>query len=283
MITTDGLLAIWPNTLKSINLSKNYFWSLDQVIDWPTSLRVLNLSGSELSVLDCSNFPESLEELNISFTLVTTLPNFPRRLKKFVAEATKLRLLPSRCPDSLETLTFSGTRTVVTGNSLPVYWGRSLKHLDLNSNGLRQFPRLLPATLEYLNLSSNLIQAIPPVEKFPKGLKSLHLGNNRIMTVPPWFSELPKMKFTIQNNHLTEIPNFSHCIISQPQFIGEKYFVAALKFQRAWRRGRIPPPVRTWRRMAILKEELLALAMCPARAGRFEDISPEWGYVYTGP
>jgi len=39
-------------------------------------------------------------------------------------------------------------------------------------------------------------------------------------------------------------------------------------------------PFRVWYRVSRLKEELFAVAMCPERAGKFEDVSPEWGLVY---
>ena len=282
-IVTDGLLAIWPATLTTINLSKNYFWSLDHVLDWPPNLRVLNLSGSELAMLNCAALPGSLEELDISHTRITTLSSFPENLKKFVAINTLLKTLPSRCPDTLENFTFSGSRGKLSRNSLPSNWGNSLKHLDLNSNGLQQIPNSLPATLEYANFSNNFIQVIPPIEKFPQGLHLLHLGNNRIRVIPSWLLDRYRMKFTIHNNLLTVNPNCSHCLIFFPQFIGEKYHRSAKKIQRAWRRQRQHPPLRTWKRTRIIKEDLLALAMSPARAGRFENISPDWTYRYAGP
>jgi len=283
MITTDGLLTSWPHTIKVLNLSRNYFWRLDHVQDWPAQLRVLNLSRTEIVDLYCFTLPPSLEELDISHTGLTELVAFPPNLKTLVADFTGIKKFPRRCPDTLERFSFSSTRVPVAKNCLPTYWGTSLKKIDMTFNKLLRIPNSLPETLEYANFANNEIQEIPPVEKFPPNVLLLHLGNNRIREVPSWFHLRPKMKFTIQNNCLTEIPKLSTCLIAAPQFVGENYSAAAKLIQRVWRRKKITPPVRTWKRMRILKYDLLAAAMCPERAGKFEDISPYWNYQYTGP
>jgi Leucine-rich repeat (LRR) protein len=282
LITTDGLLRDWPHSIQVLNLSRNHFWSLDQVMTWPTHLRVLNLSKTDLTRIDCSALPDGLEELNISHTNITQISTFPPSLKTFVAEFTRIESFPKSCPDTLEKFVFILTRKPVKMNCLPTYWGKSLKHLELNSNGLQRIPNSLPNTLEYANFSNNAIQEVPPIEKFPTGILLLHLGNNRIREVPSWFADRPKMKFTIHNNHLTVIPRLPNCLMAIQQFVGETYYRAAKKIQAAWRRQKIPPPIRTWKRMKTIKHDLLALAMCPERAGKFEDISPEWKYKYPG-
>jgi Leucine-rich repeat (LRR) protein len=283
VITTDGLLTDWPHSIQVLNLSRNHFWTLEHVMTWPTNLRVLNLSKTELTRIDCSALPDSLEELNISHTNITQISTFPPFLKTFVAEFTWINTFPKRCPDTLEKFVFVLTRKPVKMNCLPSFWGKSLKHLELNSNGLLRIPNSLPNTLEYANFANNAIQEISPIEKFPTGILLLHLGNNRIREIPPWFADRPKMKFTIHNNCLTEIPKSPNCLMALQQFVGETYYRAAKKIQAVWRRKKIPPPIRTWKRMKTLKHDLLALAMCPERAGKFEDISPEWKYKYLGP
>jgi len=275
-ITSDGLVADWPDTIKVINLSRNVLCTLNHVIHWPSSLRSLNISRTNITSLDTTSLPRSLQELDISYTDVEFLQSFPPLLKKFTAESTRIQKLPRSCPDTLETFIFIGTRTTVQRKTLPTLWGKSLKYLDLNSNRLGAFPEGLPEILEYANFSNNCIQEIPPREKFPRGLQTLHLGRNRIRQLPSWFSELHKMKFTIQDNFLTVHPDYSHCLYSYQQYVGAVYEDAAKKIQSAWRRQKISSPLRTWRRMAAIKYDLLALAMCPERAGKFEDISPEW-------
>ena len=282
-IISDGLLTLWPDTLRVLNLSRNPLCSIDQVIHWPSSLRVLNLSRTNLQLFDSHFFSDSLEELDISYTEIASLNFFPRALKKFVAHCTQLRSLPSRCPDTLEHFSVSGTRGRLPRSALPRTWSALVNHVNLSSNGLKQIPNNLPPGLEYANFSNNSIEEIPPREKFPQKSTTLLLGRNRIRQLPHWFSELPNMKFTVQDNLLVEIPPWPNCLYSRGQYVGKSYTDAARRIQGAWRRRRAHSPLRTWKRMKTLKHDLLALAMCPERAGRFEDISPEWNYKYTGP
>ena len=282
-IQSDGLLQVWPNSIEQLNLSRNNFYSLDEVFNWPNSLRVLNLSRTNLESLNCSRLPESLEELDISHTFIKTLSKFPSNLKRFNAIYVELKSLPFRCPDSLEEFVFSFTRHSIQRRMLPSYWGKSLRILDLKGLGIKNIPTGLPDTLENANFSNNFIQEIPSGEKIPSSLKFLHLGKNKIRVIPSWMFLRTNLKFTIQNNFLTEFPKSSNCILSYSQWVGEIYTEAARKFQKAWRIQRIPPAIRTWKRVRTLKYDLLALAMCPERAGRFEDISPEWKYEYRGP
>jgi len=280
-ISSDGLISLWPDSLRLINLSKNPFSSIDHVIHWPTSLRVLNLSKTNLRFFESQFFPDSLEELDISFTEITCLKFFPVALKNFPAYATRISSLPIQCPDTLESFIVSGTRGRLKMTSLPKTWGKSLKSINLSFNGLKQIPNNLPTSLEYANFSDNFIEEIPPRKKFPQELSLLVLGRNRIRQLPHWFSELPNMKFTINNNLLIEYPTCANCLYSYDQYIGRYFTDAAKQIQGAWRRRRAHSPLRTWKRMKILKYDLLALAMCPERAGKFENISPEWNYKYT--
>ena len=279
-IGSDGLLQVWPNSLETLNLSQNQLMSLSDVMHWPTSLRVLNLSSNQIEgVLNCRHFPPSLEELDISFTNIISIVEFPPNLKVFTAISTCLQQLPSKCPDSLVKCTVSNTRALKR-NGLPNYWGASLEHLDLHNCRLREFPRNLPPTLQFLNLSKNRIERICPQEKFPPNLSTIHLGSNRIFEIPNWFSRNSKLRYTIQNNLLTTIPSSANCLIAVPQIIGQRYQTAAQRIQTRWRAYKMGSPFRCWYRISVLKHELIAVAMCPERAGKYEDISPEWGYVY---
>ena len=282
-INSDGLLQDWPRSLHTINLSRNNYYSLDEVFFWPASLRVLNLSRTNLGKLDCSRLPVSLEELDISHTFVQILATFPVSLKKFQAAYTEIKSLPFRCPDSLEEFIFTRSRQPMRRRMLPSYWGASLKKIDLNSTGIKEIPGNLPETLEDANFSNNLIEEIPSVGILPRNLKFLHLGKNKIRIIPSWVLKNHQMKFTIQDNSLTELPQSPNCLLSHFQWVGEHVTTSVRKIQKFWRIKRIFPRIRTWKRMKTLKSDLLALAMSPERAGRFEDISSEWKYVYKGP
>lgn len=283
-ISTDGLPQRWPNSIQSLNLSRNYITSMSDVLHWPTNLRVLNISyNSIVGIVNCRNFPSTLEDLDISFTDITSIVDFPRNLKVFTAISTCLHYIPSKCPDTFTKCIVSDTRKL-RKNGLPNYWGSALEHLELHNLKLREFPRNLPPSLKFLNLSKNRIQEICDVSKFPPNLHTLHIGENRIFKIPAWFStKLPRMCYTIQNNLLTVVPRSPNCLIAFPQMIGSRYTDAAARIQLYWRSYRMGSPFRSWYRISKLKNELLALAMCPERAGRYEDISPEWGFVYTYP
>jgi Leucine-rich repeat (LRR) protein len=277
-ITSDGLLSAWPNTLQRLNLSNNRITDLSFVIQWSTSLRVLNLSYNNIGYnLNCGNFPPSLEELDISFTEIVRVVDFPPNLKTFLSVSTPLQYLPSKCPDSLVKFSIMHARSL---RGIPTNWGASLEILELHNVRLREFPRNLPPTLKTLNLSRNLLREFCVREKFPPDLKLLHLGDNRIMKLPYWINLYPNMYYTIQNNSLTEIPHSDRCLIASPQLIGFKYIGAAIRIQRKWRKYRMSSPFRVWYRISRVKEELIALAMCPDRAGKFEDVSPEWNLKY---
>jgi Leucine-rich repeat (LRR) protein len=277
-ITSDGLLPAWPNSIRKLNLSNNRITDLNFIMHWLTSLRILNLSSNDLgNVLNCSRFPPGLEELDISFTQVTHITEFPPNLKVFLSISTPLQQLPSKCPDSLLKFSIAHARSL---RGIPSNWGNSLEVLELHNVRLREFPRNLPATLIHLNLSRNCLRSLPPRKKFPHGLELLHLGDNRIMELPCWINQLPRLRYTIQNNLLLEIPESPNCLIASPQLIGFKFTTAASRIQRKWRKYKMTSPFRVWYRVSRLKEELFAVAMCPERAGKFEDVSPEWGLVY---
>ena len=279
-ISSDGLLQVWPNSIHTLNLSQNCITSLSDVLHWPRSLRVLNLSSNDIGdILNCRYLPTTLLELDISFTNVTSIVEFPPNLKTFTAISTCLHYIPSKCPDTLVKCVVSNTRNL-RRNGLPNYWGTSLEHLELHNVRLLEFPKNLPQSLKLLNLSKNRLSAICAEGKFPRNLQTLHLGDNRIMEIPNWFSKFPRMSYTIQNNSLTAIPPDPNCLIAFPQMIGARFFNAARRIQIRWRAYRMGSPFRSWYRVSKLKEELLALAMCPSRAGRFEDVSPAWGITY---
>lgn len=277
-LTSDGLLPVWPNTLRKLNLANNRITDLNFVVNWSTSLRILNLSSNSIGyTLNCQNFPQSLEELDISFTEITQVVEFPPNLKVFTSISTPLQHVPSKCPETLEKFVIMHTRKL---HGIPTRWGNSLKVLELHNVRLREFPRNLPTSLTYLNLSRNFLRTFPFHEKFPPNLEFLHLGDNRIMELPSWLSQFPRLRYTIHNNLLVKIPDSSNCLIASPQLIGIKYTAAASRIQRKWRKYKMRSPFRVWYRVSRVKDELLALAMCPERAGKFEDVSPYWGIIY---
>ena len=274
-IRNDGLLDVWPDTIKVLNLSYNPIFSLDQVDVWPSRLISLNISNTKLSGVFQGGFlPETLESLNISNTGISRIHRFPKGLKEFIAVKTSLRVLPEVCNDSLEKVVVSESWLMNWG--IPIYWGKSLKYLDLNYNSLKDIPDGLPETLEYLNLSGNLIQQFPEKCNLPNSLKMFHANSNRILKIPAWFLEFKKMQFTIHNNCLIKPVLTTNCLTDSCQWIGNKFISSAISIQKIWRIRLLKRLIRTINRTLALKDELLANAMHPSRATRFQDISQEW-------
>lgn len=268
-IRSDGLLEEWPNTILNLNLSRNPIFSLDQVDIWPTRLVSLNLSYTSLNgAFQSGILPDTLEILNISFTDVSRIHKFPKNLKEFIAVSTNLRILPETCNDSLEALV--ATQSYISYWGLPNYWGKSLKHLDLNTNRIALIPSNLPETLEFLNLSSNRIQQIHYDPNLPSGMSMCHLGSNRILDIPKWFAKT-STKFTIQNNCLTEVPIIANCLAASYQWNGFKHSTAASSIQKSWRARKIRGLMRSLKRTSLVKWELISRAMHPDRIGLFED------------
>jgi Leucine-rich repeat (LRR) protein len=264
---TDGLLIEWPNTIKSLSLAYNPYRLLDIVARWPTALRVLNLSNTNLMEVP-TNLPPALEVLNVSRTFIKQIGLLPEGLKELYVNSTELKFpLAGEVPHAANNSLRNG--------GLPLSWGSSLKFLDLNYNHLTHPPRRLPNTIEYLNLSGNFINSISSEGNFPESLKVLHLGHNRIFELPAWVSKR-QIRFTIQRNLLVKPVEAVNCLTWISQWIGPGYTEAAHMIQKVWRRYRMRRRLSAWRKSCILRVELLALAMHPDRAGRYEDISSEW-------
>jgi hypothetical protein len=248
---------------------------LEQINNWPSRLVTLNLSNTNISgVLQAWNLPETLENLNISNTNITSINRFPRSLKELIACRTRLRILPEICNHEIETIVVSNS--MLSNWGLPFYWGKSLKYLDLNSNLISFFPENFPGTLEFLNLSQNRIQHLPKNSKLTSALKMLHLNSNRILEIPNWILESKHLKFTIQNNCLLEPPMTTNCITASYQWIGAKYSLSARVIEHVWRARQMKQFLRILYRTAMVKYELLIVAMHPKRSRQLGTLSSEW-------
>ena len=270
----DGLLVNWPNSIRHLNLSGNPIYSLDYVSTFPNRLISLNLSNTRLNgIFQAGVLPETLETLNLSNTCVKHIFKFPKNLKEFIAIATNISIIPEICNDAIERITVS--QSFLTDGGLPIYWGKSLKFLDLNCNFLETVPANLPAGLEYMNLSTNKIQQMPNSLVIPETVQMIHLNSNRILKIPEWFQKT-RARFTIENNCLTSFPMTINCLTASYQWIGFKYISAARFIQGAWRKRQLKQFIRILYRNTLVKYELITKAMHPSRACQFENISAEW-------
>jgi Leucine-rich repeat (LRR) protein len=270
-IGTDGVPTTWPDTLTTISLSYNMFRTLDTVDSWPSQLRILNLSNTDLKVFPL-NLPNSLETINISNTFIKNVSYFPPNLKEFYAQSTGLKFLPIRLPNSLEILNASEGSLRLGG--LPTFWGESLKHIDLHCNFLKEIPRGLEGldNLEILNLSYN---SIVKIGRIPASVRILHLAKNRILEIPGWL-RTRHLQITIHDNQITDAGPYPNCITIHGQWFGPEFLYGVRIIQRVWKTFRMRRRLKSLRRMALIRENLLGSAMHPSRAGRFEGIDGGW-------
>ena len=272
-INEDGLLSDWPDTIRVLNLSDNPLYSLSVLTSWPRSLRSLNLSYTNIQDIRSTILPASLESLTVSCTAIREIQTLPAGLKELYASNTNIHTLPRSLPAGLERMEVNCTS--LKNGGLPRSWGTALKELSLADNFLEEIPGGLPPTVEIVNLTGNRIQRICSREKFPRSLQLILLGRNAILEIPPWLQEI-SAKFTIQFNKLTERIHSPNCLLSHTQWNTPNHTIAVKQIQGAWRRCRLKQRVRTFARMWRTKEDLLALAMNPDRAGRFEQIENCW-------
>jgi Leucine-rich repeat (LRR) protein len=271
-IHSDGLPIVWPDTIKEIYLQKNQIQETDG-IHWPQNLVVLNLSFNPLMYFPFM-VPDTTEKINLDYTLIRKIDNLPTKLKELNINESKLRRLPHVLPNDLEIL--EAKYNSLSYKSLPSSWGNSLRYLNLTYNRLTQVPTNLPDTLEHLVLSQNQITSVPA--HLPPNLKTLILAKNRIRTVAtPYRINRIQLVILTDNqttetiehtqNHwaitIDEIDNWNH----------EEHHTAARTIQNTWKKMKFRTGIFTLIKTQRLREELLATAMHPSRAGLFEDIA----------
>ena len=271
-ISSDGLCSIWPNNLKNINMNFNLIKDTDDVIEWPEALEFLEISNNPLQKIP-RKLPEGLKKIRMRHTniqMVEYLPNSVRELDCFDSQINEIYLLPN------DLLRCFLAKNYIASPISPNIWPYRLKTLDLAFNFLTEFPEGLPDTLEHLNLANNYITEVP--KRLPLNIKTLILRKNRIHTVnTELLIRQSLLIFSLSNNYLTEVPK---CILSaspeeiqqydvNDNFIGEMYEEYADIIQTAYRLFKMRSPLRTWRRLSVLREELIAAAMHPDRYGNF--------------
>jgi len=271
-IHSDGIPIVWPDTIKEIYLQKNHIQETDG-IHWPQNLVILNLSCNPLMYCP-SILPNSTEKLNLDYTLIRRIDTLPTYLKELRINESKLRRLPHVLPNDLEIL--EAKYNSLSYKSLPSSWGNSLRYLNLTYNRLTQFPTNLPDSLEHLVLSQNQITLVPAT--LPPNLKTLILAKNNIRKVVTTYRAKLIQLVILTDNQITEsiertqnhwaitideIDNWNH----------EDHHGAVQVIQKAWKRMKFRTGIFTLIKTQRLREELLATAMHPSRAGLFEDIA----------
>ena len=271
-IHSDGIPIIWPDTIKEIYLQKNHIQETDG-IHWPQSLVILNLSCNPLLYFP-SILPDTIEKINLDYTLIRKIENIPTHLKELRINESKLRRLPHVLPNDLEIL--EAKYNSLSYKSLPSSWGTSLRYLNLTYNRLTQIPTNLPDTLEHLVLSQNQITGVPA--HLPPNLKTLILAKNRIRKVATSYRINRIQLVILTDNQITETieRTQNHWAITIDEIDNwnhEDHHTAARTIQKAWNKMKFRTGIFTIIKTQRLREELLATAMHPTRAGLFEDIA----------
>jgi Leucine-rich repeat (LRR) protein len=275
----DGLPDWWPNTLEELYLTNNSISNHNDELLWPDTLKRLCLSKNPLQMMP-SDLPNSLEMLSVDKTQITRVSRLPMNLKIFSAEGACLRFLPRILPDTLEKLFLQRN---FLASQLPRHWGTHLQILNLEKNKLRVFPKNLPDSLRILRLSYNDISKIP--EELPENLTFLSISHNKVRTVALTKRKTPIQCVYISNNQLIvklkqeqvkQKVQWASSILEEDNWATGEYGLSAKRIQKHYKLFRLKKILRTWRKVALMKEELLATAMQPSRAGHYENVSPEW-------
>jgi Leucine-rich repeat (LRR) protein len=280
-IHDDGLPFQWPGTVEELYLTHNSICNYDDDTQWPAHLKVLCVSKNPLQKVP-SALPESLEKLYVDRTHLRHIQTLPSNLKLLSVESSYLRSLPKELPHGLEKL--FAERNFLHSTLLPRHWGFCLQILDLEKNKLTEFPKNLPSTLRVLRLNDNDITHIP--SDLPESLLYLTIANNKVRCVDISKRKKPIEFVYLTNNQLTQSVQteqeqkhiqWGTSIIEVSNWTNDSYRACAKTIQTNFRNFRLKKILRTWRKLAYVKQELQASAMHPSRAGHFENVSPEWG------
>ncbi|XP_037014008.2 nephrocan-like [Artibeus jamaicensis] len=168
-------------SLQSLMLDGNHIESVAGPLALP-HLKHMSLENNKLHLIPPSFFTslQSLQFLSFSGNFLTKIPiNLPRSLLSLKMERNQLKVVRFRDMKHLENL----SHLYLSENSLSSIEGAqllaNLTTLELSQNQLQMLPLRLPARLQKLDISNNLIQRVT-VRDFQdlQDLKHLFLDNN---------------------------------------------------------------------------------------------------------
>ncbi|MFY7965268.1 MAG: hypothetical protein ACOVO1_10255, partial [Chitinophagaceae bacterium] len=180
-----------------LNLGDNPIVTLNKLPPNCTYLQMFNcnLSSIPLAILNSTK----LEDLDVSYNLLTNIPNLPNSLKGFDCSNNRLTTLP-QLPINLEFLncaknnisvlpTLHNNLTVLICSynkitNIPVF-PVNIYRLECDNNLLTSIP-IIPANAGVINFTSNLLTSFPNILRKAQAFdyKLVHFGNNRITTLP---------------------------------------------------------------------------------------------------
>lgn len=279
-IHSDGLPFEWIPGLETLFLDHNYISDTDG-IEWPPALKNICLDSNPLKVFPIG-LPNTLQKLNLNKTYIQTIQPLPESLEYLSANSSKVRQIPTSLPERLRILYLSSNFLKL--RSLPQDWGKCLKVLNLSNNDIVKIPDNLPETLEILSLRNNCLSEVPP--NLPPNLTVLNVAKNYIRRVHIERRQKPIDFVDLTDNELIESMSdyqekkgyaWARTIEENQNWKLLHHHEAATKIKKAYRVYKLKTRLRSWRKTALLKQEIQQVSMHPCRAGLFEDISQMWG------
>ncbi len=280
-IHNDGIPFDWPESLESIALDYNSITDTEG-IRWPAGLKKLYLHSNPLKTWPPA-LPDGLQVLSLNKTDICDVMPLPLGLKQFFIRGARVRQLPPCLPDSLEVII--AANTFLRSSRLPSYWGNSLKQVNLSKNSLTSFPKGLPDSVQVLCLDGNKITEIPA--GLPENLRMLFVRKNKLRVITIEARANPLHLVAVDDNELTVSVRdyqkntkvqWARSVTEGGNWNQEIHHAAQKTIRQKWRVYRLQKRLRTLKKTAIVREELQQVSMHPSRAGRFENISVDWGW-----
>lgn len=213
-----------PQMTKYLGLRFNCISSFEAVCP---SLTEINLKGNDLVSFPSNlSFP-LLQKLDISFNLLTDLPDFltfAPSIEKINATTNKLKNLHPSISKLIKLVNLDVSHNQITYiPELPP----TLKHLLVQSNQIDSWADMPPMEMHELSLWKNQIKSIPgfaygnidqvcichnclteiPIDCLINQIKMLDLCMNNIRTLPPLLFKIKTLeKLILYRNEITEVP-----------------------------------------------------------------------------
>ena len=179
-------------------------------------IKKINLSGNRISsiaiqqgdlFINCEEISVSDNSLdaNCFSQLISSFGN----VKKIVADSNRISSIPMEM-SCLRNLHILSLRSNCLSDSSAVVGCNSLHTLDLLGNNLLDFNLDHLSTLTFLNLSRNALRTVNSVFLNCPILRSCHLNNNRIHSLPIIFRSVLLQELWIGDNELVGIPDLTH-------------------------------------------------------------------------
>jgi Leucine-rich repeat (LRR) protein len=273
-LRSDGLPVEWPRTLKSINLDHNSIYDTDIVEVWPSALEDLSFDDNPLR--ECpKGLPETLKSLSMNGCELQILQNLPNSIKKLDCAYNKIKMIQS-LPAQLECLFLSNnllSSKFLSKCKMPLH----LKLLNLDYNNIKFLPKNLPDSLEHISARGNQLIDLPG--EWPQNLQMLVLNDNRIQNFQPkWKHGQKLIQLHIRNNCVTEnliclqeTNKVAH-VYQAFNWNQDIHHIHAYRIQKCFHVYQLKKGIRTFARLQKIQNQLMEIAYLPELITRFNQV-----------